>query len=274
MRYLIIALMSVILFAGTANSENMPSDMQRIIDNGKLVVAMYFEDVPPFFMTSKNGSLIGFEVDLANDIAKKLGVKVEFNRNTQTFDGLVDMVIERKADIAISMLSNTLSRAMRARFSEPYITLHQSFLINRLKIAQLKSIETKTERMLNNESIEIGVIAGTSYVAFAEKDYPRATIIPYKDWESIVKDVLNGKIYAVLYDEIEIRNWHKKNPEGALYVQTVIMENKEDPIAFAVNPEDDQLWVWLNLYLKQIKSDGTYNKLINKYFQSEDWLEK
>ena len=123
--------MSVILFAGTANSESMPSDMQRILNNGKLVVAMYFEDVPPFFMTSKNGSLFGFEVDLANDIAKKLGVKVEFNRSAQTFDGLVDMVTEGKADIAISMLSNTLSRARRVRFSEPYITLHQSFLFNR-----------------------------------------------------------------------------------------------------------------------------------------------
>jgi len=274
MRFLLVILVSAFLFSESVQSENMPPDMQRIITNGKLVVAMYFEDVPPFFMHSKSGDFFGFEVDLATDIAQRLGVSVEFNRDAKTFDEIVDMVAERKADIAISMLSNTLNRAKRVRFSEPYITLHQSLLINRLKIAQFKGGETEIDKILNREGIEIGVIEGTSYVAFAHKDYPKATIIPYKDWQSVVRDVLSAKIFAVLYDEIEIRNWHKMNPDGALYVQTVIMDNKEDTIAFAVNPEDEQFWVWLNLYLKQIKSDGTNNRLINKYFQGEQWVEK
>lgn len=274
MRRLFTFLLVGVLLSGVAYAEQLPSDMQRIRSNGKLVVAMYFEDVPPFFMHAKNGSFFGFEVELATDIAERLGVKVEFNRSAKTFDELINLVTEKKADIAVSMVSNTLARAMRVRFTDPYIVLHQSLLINRLKIAQAKGNETDVNAILNKKGVEIGVIEGTSYVAFAKKDYPNATIIPYKDWASVVKDVLSAKIFAVLYDEIEIRNWHKKNPEGALYVQTVIMENKEDTIAIAVNPEDEQLWVWLNLYLKQIKTDGTDKRLVGTYFQSEEWLEK
>jgi ABC-type amino acid transport substrate-binding protein len=270
MRYLFSCLLLVFFSTGNAHTEQRPQDMQRIIDNGSIVVAMYFEDVPPFFMHSANGELVGFEVELAHDIAQRLGVTVEFNRAAQTFDELVDIVANREADIAISMLSNTLDRAVRIRFSNPYITLRQSLLINRLRFAQIKSGGTDFENILNSRGLEIGVIEGTSYIAFAHKDYPQARIIPYKDWDSVVHDVLNGTIFAVLYDEIEIRNWHTSNPDGALYVQTVIMDNKKDPIAIAVHPEDEQLLAWLNLYLEKIISDGTNSMLIKKYFQSDD----
>ena len=272
MQYILSFLIVIFFYAGTAHAEKMPSDIQRIIAKGKIVVAMYYEDVQPFFMHSKEGTFFGYEVDLAMSIAQKLGVTVEFNRNAKTYDELIDMVADRKADIVISTVSNTLTRATQVLFSEPYITLHQSLLINRMKIAQFKSDKTEVDSILDRKDVKIGVIDGTSYVAFAKKDFPNATIIPYKTWDDVIRDVLSAKIFAVLYDEIEIRNWHKKNPEGALYVQTVIMEKKEDPIAFAVNREDVQFWIWLNLYLKQIKADGTNDRMINTYFNSEEWL--
>ncbi len=274
MKYFIHTLLFLLLLNSFSFAEELPPDIKRIKEKGKIIVAIYYEDTPPFFMHDKKGEFYGFDVELAQDIAKKLDVALEHNYEAKTFDDLVSLVAERKADVAISMLSNTLNRAIKVRFTQPYITLHQSLLINRLKIAQLKGKGDNPAETLNRSEVKIGVISGTSYVDFAKRDYPEAEIVPYQNWDEAIQDVLTGDIMAVLYDEIEIKNWHRKNPEGALYLQTAILEDRKDPLAFAVNWEDEHLLSWLNLYLEKIKTEGTYSRLINTYLDTEEWLKR
>lgn len=256
-----------------ADAGTFPKDIQRILDKGKLVVAMYFEDVPPFFMFKKKGDFFGIDVELAKDMGKRLGVSVEFNRNAKTFDELIDMVAERRADIVISILSQTLIRAQKVRFSNPYIILHPALIINRLQAARQKRSKNPAI-FLNHKSVSIGTIEGTSYVGFAKADYPEAQLILYKDWETASRDALEGNIFAAFYDEIEIKNWYKVNPEGAIYVQTLIRKDKKDPIAFAVHTEDTHFLSWLNLYLEIIKQDGTLSKLKDTYLKGEEWRQQ
>ena len=97
-----------VLISADGQSE-FPPDIQRILDAGKLRVSMYFMDVPPFFMVTQSGQFAGIDVALARDIAHHLGVEVEFMREPKTFDEVAYAVAERKADVAISQLSDTRS---------------------------------------------------------------------------------------------------------------------------------------------------------------------
>lgn len=270
--YLFIQTFVLIVFpAAYAAAGDLAPDMERILKKGKITVAIYYDDTPPFFMHDKKGDMFGLDIELARDIAVKLGVKLELNQEARTFDEVVELVYRKKADVAISMISNTLSRAVRVRFTDPYMVLYRALLINRLELARHKKKDEDIAAFLNNPGIKIGVIEGTSYVGFADEDFNRAKRVSYKEWPLAVKDVLEGRISAALYDEIEIKNWNRSHPESALYVQTLIMKDKKDPLSFAVSWEDKHLLAWLNLYLQAIRIDGTYDRLVKKYIGSEQW---
>ncbi len=253
--------------------ESLPPDILRIQQRGKIVVAMYNEDVPPFFMKDANDKFIGIDVKIAQDIAKKLEVKLEFNRNALTFEDVVDLVANNNADIAVSMLSATLKRSQKIRFTEPYVVLHQSLLINRLELAQKKKSDDILN-LLNSEGSKIGIVEGTSYVEFLKEDFPYATHILYKSWNKVVEDVQAGKILALLYDEIEIQNWQHDNPKSGLFLQTIIRKDKPDPLGIGVNWKDNHLHYWLNQYLKSIELDGTLSKLKKYYIEKNEWRQQ
>lgn len=247
--------------------------MERIIKKKKLVVAIYYEDIPPFIMHDKDGNLFGFDIDLINDLGKRMGVKIELNRKSKTFDNVVEMVENREADLAVTVLSRTLKRALRVGYSKPYVLLHQAMLINRLKTAQLK-IEKDPVKGLNHKNAKIGVVDGSSYVGFAKQNFPMSMIIHYKTWDTVMKDVLEGKVHAGLYDEIEIENWRHSNPGAMIYVQSVIIKDKVDPIAIAMHWEDTHLRSWINLYLKTIKKNGMLKKLRKTYLTGDAWRDR
>lgn len=260
-------------FVFNASAEDLSPDMKRIMKQGKIVVAMYYEDIPPFIMHDRQGNLFGYDIDLANDLGKRMGVKIEFNRKAKTFDEVVEIVANRKADIAITVLSRTLERAIKVGFSRPYVLLHQALLINRLKVAKLK-IEKDPVNGLNHKDAKIGVIEGSSYVGFAKQDFPMSTIIPYRTWDEVMKDVLEGKIHAGLYDEIEINNWRHAHPGAMIYIQPVIINDRVDPIAIAMHWEDTHLRSIINLYTKIIKKNGMIERLRKTYLIGDAWRDR
>lgn len=241
-------------------------DMERIKNSGKLVVAMYYEDVSPFAMHDEKGEFVGIDVDIAKDIGKKLGVEVIFNRGPKTYDEIVQYVFEKKADIAISSLSDTLPRAKLVRFSKPYWSVKQAMLINRLKLSTYKNHPDfkKIKYLLNQESIRIGVIEGSAYVDFAKKDFPEAEIVLYKKPADGINATKTNKIMAFLYDETEVMNWVKKYPEDSLFLRPHLLKESDDTLAIAVQWRDEQLLHWLNLYIEKAK--GNFLKQLRKKY--------
>jgi hypothetical protein len=71
----------------------------------------------------------------SSSIIRALGIGVEFIEDAPSFDAVVDVIAQGRADIGISKLSQTYYRLMRVRFSEPYITLRHALLFDRAAIA-------------------------------------------------------------------------------------------------------------------------------------------
>ncbi len=253
-----------IIFTGTTLAQEFPPDLQRIMDKKELVVAMVASDQPPFFSTGKDGKLHGFDVEIAKDIAKELGVEVRFNRMAKTFNGTVDLVVNKEADIAISKLSKTLTRAKRVLFTNPYIVLRKGLLINRLRMAQVIKGREPMEFIKNLEG-EIGVIKGSSYVGFAKQMFSKATVKEYKTWQDIIAAVVRGEVLAAFRDELEIKKVVRGKPDGILQLQTVVFKDEKDPIAMAVSSDSPHLLFWLNQYLDNRNLEMNADKLLDQY---------
>src|SRR5262249_28990894 len=103
---------------------------------GELIVAMTAGDQPPFYYVGSDGQLAGLDATLARDIASRLGVKVSFNRSPKSFNEVVELVAQGGADVAISKLSRTLTRAQMVPYHTPCAPSRHPMLCNRLRLAQ------------------------------------------------------------------------------------------------------------------------------------------
>jgi ABC-type amino acid transport substrate-binding protein len=171
--------------------------------------------------------------------------------------------------MGISALSDTLERAKMAQFTVPYWSLRQALLINRLKLSSYKNHPNfkKTELLLNQQGIRIGVIKGSSYIEFAKKLFPQAEIISYDSLTEGIEDTKKANNLAFLYDEVEIMNWNNLHPEDSLYLRTDFITQSVDTLAIAVRWQDTHLLSWLNLYIEKSK-DNFLKKLHTTYSNS------
>lgn len=254
-----------IIMNGLAWSSDLPGDIERIKERGRLVVAMVENNAPPFFFHDESGKLKGLDVRLAEGIAEELGVEVEYNRNAESFNNVVDLVANRRADIAISKLSRTLTRATRVRYTTPYIVLRQGLMVNRLELEKVKKKGETDTAAIKAMRGAIGVIANSSYVGYAASRFPNARVRQYESWDMVVKAVLSGEVLAAYRDELEIKKIIKERPNAVIKLQTVVLTDTRDPIAMAVHHQDTHLLAWLEVYLDTVNLDFTADSLLEEY---------
>ena len=238
-----------------------PTDLRRICDSGKLVVARYEGQRPPFFSRSPAGEWVGFDVDLARRIARRLGVAYEA-RLAASFDEVVDLVAAGAADVGISKLSITLARSQRVRFSRPYMTVYQTLLINRLAAPK----QQDPFAALDRPGARIGALGGSSYVGYAGKEFPRARVVEYAEFSPMMRDVAEGRLEAAFVDSARANTWRQSNPERLIQVRAFVARDRKDQLAFAVNWRDTHLLAWLDLYLDSIRTDGSAAELFDSWF--------
>ena len=258
------SLIPFLVFTQTVDSQDMPPDMNAIISRKQLIVAMTETDQPPFYFKDKSGSLAGFDVDLAKKIAKELGVDLVINREAKSFNDVVSLVAAGKADMALSKLSRTLSRAKYVKYSTPYIVLTQGLLFNRLQLARHTS-EDNIKTFIRNFDGKIGVIQKSSYVNYAKNNFPKAEIVEFPTWEDVIKAVQAGEILAAYRDDLEIRKVIDDLPNSALTLKPMFFTDLTDPIAIAIKYDNLQLLSWLNVFLEMQSLDMTSEELINQY---------
>src|SRR5262249_19350510 len=188
-----------------------PRDLQAIVAGGILRVALTRFDLPAFHVRSPDGTLTGPEIDMARQIGRALGVKVEFVDSADSFDAVVDLVAKGRADIGVSKLSQTYDRLKRVRFSDPYVTLRHALLFDRAAIARAAG-GGPPAAVLQKYSGRLGVIAGSAYVEFARRNFPDAAVVEERGWEAAVDHLLAGGVDALYRDEFEIRRVLKNRP--------------------------------------------------------------
>ncbi|RQR75143.1 MULTISPECIES: ABC transporter substrate-binding protein [unclassified Burkholderia] len=224
-------------------------EFARIVTRGTLVVAVLGVDQPPFFM-SRNGALAGVDIDLADELAKKLGVPVQFDRDARTFDDVVHLLATGQADVAISKLSRTLPRAQVVRFSTPYISLRRALLINRVGFAELAKGRPLPE-VVRDYRGTIGVVAGSAYAEYARNDFPAARVRTYPSWPATLDALNAGAVTAVYRDELAIKLVMQDDPTAPIRLRVATFDDLTDALAVGVPVSMPTLLAFVNQFLAE-----------------------
>jgi polar amino acid transport system substrate-binding protein len=236
-------------------------DLQSIIDAKRLRVAVTRFDLPSFHTHRQDGTLVGAEIDIAQQVGQALGVRVEFIEEADSFDAVVDLVAAERADIGISKLSQTYRRLHRVRFSEPYLTLRHALLFNRAAIAR-EANGRPPAAVLQRYRGQIGVIAGSAYVDFAMTNFPEASVIKAPTWDDVVTSLLAGQVDAIYRDEFEIRRIVKISPALNVQFGTAAITDQNALLSIAICDTCSKLQELINYHLGRTKNNITLKTLL------------
>lgn len=200
---------------------------------------------PPFNKTNPDGSLTGFDVDVANALCAQLEAKCEIV--AQDWDGIIPGLIAKKYDAVIAGMSVTPERQQAVDFTDPY------FVNNMVWLAK-PGFDTN-----NITGKKLGSQRSTTPGAYAQENFDKKngnTVQLYDTYDNAYLDLKSGRTDAVLAEKVTAAVWLKDNPEFAILGEM----NNNDNIAVAVR-KDDPLKAELNTALATIKSNGELAKL-------------
>ena len=237
-------------------------DLQSIIDAKRLRVAVTQFDLPSFHTHRPDGTLVGAEIEIAQQIGQALGVRVEFIEDADSFDAVVDLVAAARADIGISKLSQTYRRLHRVRFSEPYVTLRHALLFNRAAIAR-EANGRPPAAVLQRYHGRIGVIAASAYVDFAKSNFPEAIVVEEPTWDDAVASLLAGRVEAIYRDEFEIRRIVKNSPALNVQFGTAAIIDQSALLSIAICDTCSKLQELINYHLVRTKNNITLKTLLD-----------
>lgn len=219
----------------------------------------------PFEMTNKRGEIIGFEVDILKALAKSMNVKLEMV--STAYDGIIPALMTNKFDFIGSGMTLTQERNLRLNFSEPFIVVGQTLLIRKELAGEIKSYKD-----LNNEKYRLTSKLGTTGEMVAKKLIGKAKYHGYDNEQEGVMDVVNGKADAFVYDApYNVVAVEKAGAGKLLFLEEPFTY---EPLAFGLKKGDYDSINYINNFLHQIKHDGTYDRIHDKWFKNKDWLKE
>ena len=203
------------------------------------------------FEYKENGQIVGFDVDLTNQIGKDLGYKIEIE--DQSFDGLIPTLKTGKIDMIISGMTATEERKKSVDFSDEYFKSTNVYL--------KKKGNNNVTSIDNLSGKKVGASLGTIQEIEARK-IPGATVVPIEDTVKSIMDLEAGKVDVLILENVIALEYMKK------YTDLEVIGEKplDSGMAIAFDKgKHTELIQKINEELKTLKSNGKYDELINKY---------
>ena len=210
---------------------------------------------PPFNNKDASGQVVGFDKDIGDALCAKM--KAECEVVTSDWDGIIPALNSKKFDFLVSSLSITDERKQAVDFTDRYYS-------NKLQFIAPKNVDFKTDK----ESLK-GKVIGTQRATLAgtylEDNFKGVDVKLYDTQENAYLDLVSGRIDGILADKYVQYEWLKsKDGSNFEFKGEPVMDS--DKIGIAVRKGDTKLRDELNKALAEIKADGTYKKINDKYF--------
>ncbi len=222
------------------------------IEEGVLKVASCL-DYPPF-ESVEGGDEVGFDVDLAEEIAGRLGLEVEWVR--ADFDTIFTAVAGGQFDMVAAASTITPERQQTVDFSDPYYNSRQAL------VAPTGSDIASTDDV--GEGDIVGVLRGSTGQAWSEEVLAAqgAQIKSFPNAPDSLRDLDAGGITAVVNDEPFVAEILKRFP-GLEIVQPI---DTDEEYGLAFSKDNPELTSAVNEVLAEIIGDGTYEQIFTQYF--------
>ena len=257
----LLALATLFSVAGCSNSQEgtadanpsateataaSPSEVLRIATEGAYA---------PFNYTNPDGTLGGFDVDIANALCADMQVTCEIM--AQDWDGIIPGLKAGKYDAIVAAMSVTPERSQQVSFTDPYFSNALVFLAK-----TDSSFDPSNSSDIDSQSI--AAQRSTISSQWLEDTYPKADMKLYDTLSNAFLDLGSNRVDAMISDKLPAIEW-LSSPAGSKYALKGDAIDINDNFAIAVRPSDP-LQAKINQSLANLKTNGTYDKISQKYF--------
>ncbi len=252
--------LSMAVLAGCGGDKNTTaqpstSDTTSTTSTDKPVLRIATEGAyAPYNYTNADGTLAGFDVDIANAICEKMQVTCEIK--AQDWDGIIPALKTGKYDAIVAAMSVTPERSEQVDFSEPYFTNSLVFLAK----------TDSTFNPANQADIDGNTIAAqraTISSQWLEKTHPKAQAKLHDTLPNAFLDLSSGRANAMVADKVPALEWLASDVGKGFSIKGDEIDIN-DNIAVAVNKGNTELLTKINDALAAMKADGTYDAIVQK----------
>jgi len=215
---------------------------------------------PPFSKTEKDGTVTGFDIDIANALCAELNAKCTLVK--QDWDGIIPALLGRKFDAIIATMDITEERLKKVAFTNKYQHIPARF------VAKKGASYESSDAFMKGKSI--GVQRATTMDLYISDNFPSAKIKRYGSADEAYLDLKAGRLDYVMADSAAIADGLLGKQGGDKFA--FVGPKLNDPKWFgygagiAIRKQDKDLAMQLNKAIAAIRANGTYKKIQDKYF--------
>ena len=251
---LVLMVVAVELPTGGHRAYAADSILTEVLRRGTVRIATAL-GAPPTRFEDENGNLQGYDIDIANLLAKNLGVTIEWIKTDTA--GRVAMLQTKKADLTIASFTPNLERLKSVGFTDPYLT----DVLSLLSRADRKDLDSLAG--FNRPEVKIAISRGSTAAKAIATTVPKATVVEFSGIADTVAALDAGQVDAICSGDALV-NYTAKNSGGKYRNAGALGPPEDDAIGF---PQGDFVWwLWLNRFVREINADGTNYTLWIKWF--------
>ncbi len=238
-----------------AEAAEADDELANILNSGKFIVGIE-GTYPPFTYHDESGELAGYDVEVAQKIAEKLGVEVEFVE--AAWDSLLIGVDTGRFDTVINCVSITEERQGKYDFSDPY------YFNSRPVIVRGDDDRIQTEEDL--QGMKVATNLTNAYIDWLEGH--GAEVVGIDTSGESIEMLLSGRVDFVNFSEVILNDYLKEHPDANLKVAFVI-PNSEAQVGIPFRKGEERLVETVNGILQELRDEGTLKELSMKYFNAD-----
>lgn len=232
----------------------------------------------PWNATDASGKLVGFEIDLGNDLCKRMKVECEFV--AQDWDGIIPALQQGKYDAIMSAMTITDERKKIIDFTVPYGTEPSSFVADKksplasMPKTDILDITTPPGQKAIDDLAKalagktIGVQTSTTQSAFLEKHLPKVAVRTYDKIDNAGIDLGAGRVDAVIGDRSVVEAIIKEDKAGniVMFGPNLVRGVLGEGMGLGLRKQDADLKAMFDKAIAEATKDGTVSKLSNQHF--------
>lgn len=246
---------AIAVVAAVAAAPATADDLDAVKERGKLSIALSGA-YPPFSMIDEKNEVVGFDVAIGKEIAKRLGVEPVIV--TTAWDGILAGLIAGKFDTIVGSMSITPQRQEVVDFVGPYYRAGRAvFVPESSGVQALEDLKGKT----------IGVTLGETHEKWAREQADMDwTLRTYKGLPELLLELENGRIDAMIIDSIPGQVAIEKDDRPIRQLDLPDLEGGNVDVGIAIRKDNPQLRAAMQAALEEMMADGTYKAI------AEEWV--
>ena len=209
----------------------------------------------PFTFHDESGALTGFDVDVAKEVAKRLGLEAEFIETK--WDGMFAGLDSKRFDMVANQVTIREDRKEKYDFSDPYIVSRAVLIVHR-ENGKIQTFEDlKGKKFGQSLTSNLGDLA---------KSYG-AEIVSVDGFNQAIDLIASDRIDGTINDSLSFLDYKKQKPDAP--IKAVAEQETKDESGFLFNKGNEALVQAVNKALSEMKSDGTYEEISLKWFGAD-----